>query len=198
MWYRRGHLRALCAGWSALGKRWHYFTLSFLNQRSWITHGFVSWKMQHAVGCLGTACPCPCLCICLLRVKSCSGGDGPPQWTAGDGECMHTANLQAHVCIYVLYHCCYVSVWGPSVTLGVSFHYQSGHRICTGWRVSTGWDSFCGTGQMSVLGVPLVGWALFCNICTLSLVKTCFYMLGKACALLYTVRVAQGNEWMLI
>lgn len=136
MWYGRGHLRALCAGWPALGKRWHYFTLSFLNQHSWITHGFVSWKMQHAVGCFGTACPCPCLCICLLRVKFCSGGDGPPQWTAGDRECMHTANLQAHACKYVLHYCCYGSVLGPPVTLSINCHYLNDHQICIDWRVS--------------------------------------------------------------
>lgn len=128
--------------------------------------------MQHAVGCLGTACPCPCLCICLLRVKFCSGGDGPLRWTAGQRECMHTANLQAHAYICVLHYCCFVAVWGPPVTLasavniGVNLHWLEGvHRV-----------GF--VGQMR-----WVCWALFCNICALSLIKRAFICQCFVCTL---------------
>lgn len=37
---------------------------------------------------------------------------------------------------YVLPHCFYVSVLWPPVTLSISYHYQSGHQICTDWRMS--------------------------------------------------------------
>jgi len=148
------------------------------------------------VGCFGTACPCPCLCICLLRVKFCSGGDGPPQSTAGDRECMHTANLQAHACIYVLPHCFYVSILGPPVTLSIS--YSIIIRVAIGsaliGRCPIGW--VLRNLADACIGCAVSRLATFLqHLCSFSR-KTCFYMLGMACLVLFFCTLSEWAKGM--